>query len=370
MLLENPCPVGTETPDGAHVAPFPKIKRNMSDEEYYAWKKAETQAENARVVAEAEPIVAAVEKRLQQENILVRVLVETGVKEEVLRGLLERRVPRDLAREVYRPSARNDALAALAAWLSEDKKRRNAAPGHADTPTLKAIYRILAEGMEFGLMSVIIGAFGIGKSRAGELVVDEFPRSRHQPGAVLVELRTEDTTVARCIESLCRRLRHDTHGRGSYADLCRLLRPGDLLILDEAQRLGNCDKGAMVEVVRDLHKDTGAGIALIGNPIMKRGRDGIIGNDLYGAFLSRAEVHDFTKGNSREDVEAWMLWKGLSGRRLADKLVALATKLSNGQFGGLRELEKVYSQAARRHPGEAVTTDLVLEALELRGARA
>lgn len=80
-------------------------------------------------------------------------------------------------------------------------------------------------------------------------------------------------------------------------------------------------------------------------------------------------MHDFTKGNSRADVEAWMLWKGLSGKVLADKLAALALKPSRGQFGGLRELEKLFALVARRNPGETVTAELLSDALKLNGVR-
>ena len=84
--------------------------------------------------------------------------------------------------------------------------------------------------------------------------------------------------------------------------------------------------------------------------------------------LAVNELH-FTKGNSRADVEAWMLWKGLSGKALADKLAALALRPSRGQFGGLRELEKLFAQVVRRNPGEAVTGGTMLEALKVLGGQ-
>lgn len=364
MLLENPCQMGKSE---SKADPLSLVLNR--DEQYYDDCKKAKEVENARVLAEAEPIVSAVERRLHQEHLFTRVLIETGIKEEVLRALLDRRLPQQGYALPFTEESRRAALAALAVWLSEDKKRRSVAPDHAPTPTLKAIYSILVETMDCGLLNVIVGNYGIGKSRAAEVLVEERPRSRHTPGAVLIELRREDNTVSKCIGTMLKRLRHDSHGEGGYDELCRLLRHGDLLIVDEAQRLATCGGGAMVEVIRDLWKDTGAGIAIIGNPVMKKGGDGIVGNDLYGAFLSRAELHDFTKGNTRADVEAWMLWKGLSGKPLAEKLVALATRSARGEFGGLRELEKIVALAERRYPGEPITADLVLEALKLRSAR-
>lgn len=376
MLLEMLSPSGENTNADAVHAPFPHVLRRMTDQEYYDQKVAQRDAWNSQSLAEAEPIVSAVEKRCHQEHLFMRILVETGLHEEALRSLLQRTPPPEQPKCVNAGQFRSvdawrEALGTLANWLKEDTRQRRSAPGHAPTPTLRAIYSVLVEAMDHALLPVIIGSYGIGKSYAAEVLVEERPRTPSQPGAVLVELRSEDNTVAKCIETVLRRLRHDLHGEGGYAALCRVLRPGDLLILDEAQRLADCSGGRMVEVVRDLWKDTGAGIALIGNPVMKRGKggDGIIDNDLYGAFLNRAEVHDFTKGNSRADVEAWMLWKGLSGKVLADKLAALALKPSRGQFGGLRELEKLFALVARRNPGETVTAELLSDALKLNGVR-
>ena len=131
-------------------------------------------------------------------------------------------------------AAWNEALGTLANWLKEDARQRKSAPGHAPTPTLRAIYSVLVEAMDHALLPVIIGSYGIGKSYAAEVLVEERPRTPSQPGAVLVELRSEDNTVPKCIETVLRRLRHDSRGEGGYAALCRVLRPGDLLILDEA----------------------------------------------------------------------------------------------------------------------------------------
>ena len=377
MVLEMQPLAGENTNADALNTPFPNVRRRLTDQEYYTGRRAEREAWNAERLAEAEPIVSAVERRCHQEHLFNRILIETKLQEVELRALLDRVPPPQQATalnagQFCSVDAWRAALGVLVEWLKEDSRQRKAAPGHASTPTLRAIYSVLLEAMDHALLPVIIGSYGIGKSYAAEVLVDERPRSPGNPGAVLVELRSEDNTVSKCIETILRRLRHDSHGEGGYAGLCRVLRRGDLLILDEAQRLAKCGDGRMVEVIRDLWKDTGAGIALIGNPVMKRGKggDGIVDNELYGAFLNRAEVHDFTKGNSRADVEAWMLWKGLSGKSLADKLAALALKPSRGQFGGLRELEKLFSQVARRNSGQPVTAEMIMSALKIGGGNA
>lgn len=362
MLIEKPYPMGTLAGDAPAREAFPTIQRFMSDEAYHEQERAAREAEKTQLVEEAEPLVCAIEKRLHQEHLLPRVLVETGIHEEVLRGLLDRRAPNPHYHQRYSINARQEALQRLAAWLADDKRSRKATPGHAPTPTLRAIFSIIVEAMEASLLEVVVGGYGIGKSKAAEAVVEQFPRSVSQPGAVVIELRSEDNTVAKCLGTLVKRLRHDSRPAGGYAELCRLLRPGDVLILDEANYLSDCGRGGMVNVIRDLWKDTGAGVVLLGNPIMKERRSGgIVGNDLYGAFLSRAMVHDFTRGNTREDVETWMVWKGLAGKELAEMFVKLATARSAGEYGGIRRLEMLLAMVSRRFPGQEITSELVLE---------
>ena len=375
MLIEMLAPEGEKTNADALNTSFPNERGRLIEQQYYSRTRVEREAWNAERIAEAEPVVSAVERRCHQEHLFNRILVETNLQEAELRSLLERIPPPQEHAQLLQAGqfrsvkAWREALGALAEWLTEDARQRKAAAGHAPTPTLKAIYSVLVEAMDHALLPVIIGSYGIGKSFAAKLLVAERPRSPSKPGAVRVKLRSADDTVSKCIEAILQHLRHGSRGEGGYAGLCRVLRRGDLLILDEAQHLAKCSDGRMVEVVRDLWDETGAGIALIGNPVMKRGKggDGIVENELYGAFLNRAEVHDFTKGNSRADVEAWMLWNGLSGKALADKLAALALKPSRGQFGGLRELQKLVDKVARRNPGEAVTAELLSEALKLHG---
>lgn len=371
MLLEMLPIEGLESNVGAESAPFPAVRRHITDQEYYDRKHAARNAWNSERLAEAEPIVAAVERRCHQEHLFTRILVETGMHEEALRSLLDRTPPPEQpkcmnAGQIRSVEAWREALGKLVEWLKADAQQRKAAPGHAPTPTLKAIYSVLVEAMDHALLPVIIGACGIGKSHAAEVLVGERPRSTHQPGAVLVELREKDKTVSQCIETILKRLRHDLHGEGGYAGLCRVLRRGDLLILDEGHRLAKCGNGAMVEVVRDLWKDTGAGIAVIGNPLLRKRREGILGNDAYGAFLSRAEVHDFSRGNTRADVDAWMVWKGFSGKALADGLSRLALRPSRDNEGGLRELTKLVESAERRNPGKTITSEVLLDEIKIR----
>lgn len=375
MLLENRPEAGTESNAGAQPSAFPAVRRFMSDEDYYAQKRVEQGAERARLLAEAEPVASAIEKRLSQGFPVSRLLVEAGIKEPVLRYILDRRPPspdetmRGGIQGIVQEGEWRAALGALAVWLRDEAERRRVPPGHADTPTFRAVYNVLVEAMDYGLLSVVIGAPGMGKSFAAQVLAGERPLSADEPGAVLVKLNEADRTHHQCIETMLKALRHDTHGEGGYAGLCRALRLGDLLILDEAQRLAECGNGSLVDVIRDLWEDTGAGIALIGNRRHMRGRTKIVGNDRYEAFLSRADVHNLASGNSAADVDAWMQWRGLTGKQLADQLTTLATSATAGERGNLRALAKLYEAAQRRQPGEVVTPATMIEALRLRGVK-
>lgn len=365
MLAENPCPVGINSTSNADPEPAPGFVGRMSEQDYYLTEKAKREAEKTARVAQAEPLVSALERRLQQEDLFIRVLVETGIKERVLRSLLDRVPPRYAVMADYGTSEQEwtEALSALAAWLTAEKQQRKAKDSYAHTPTLRAIYSILTEAMEHSLLSVIVGGYGIGKSKSAETLAGERPRSHERRGAVLIEMRKADTTIAQCISRILKRLRHDSQARGSYQDLCNCLRPGDLLILDESQRLATCGNGAMVEIIRDLWTDTGAGIVLIGNPKIGDGRDRIIKNDTYGAFLSRAEVHQFDQ-STPADVEAWMVWRGMSGLSLAKKLHKIACNPNAGEYGGLRGLEKLLSAATRNAPDTTDPTEMLARYLD------
>ena len=108
------------------------------------------------------------------------------------------------------------------------------------------------------------------------------------------------------------------------------------------------------------------GFLITGSLVRASERGGI----RYGAFLSRAVVHDFMRGNTREDVEAWMVWKGLAGKELARRFVELATSPSAGEYGGIRRLEKVLMAVSRRFPGQEITSELVLDYMrQARGQR-
>jgi DNA transposition AAA+ family ATPase len=366
MLRENAPGVGVEP--GSEF----KAVRFMSDQDYHDHLRAEREAKKARLLDEAEPVASAIERRLSQGFPVERLHREAYIEETALRYILDRRPPSPDAtmrcgvQGILQEGEWRAALGALAQWLKDEAERRRAPPGHADTPTFRAVYNILTDAMARARLSVVIGAPGMGKSFAAQVLAGERPRSAEQPGAVLVPLKEADRTSHQCIESMLKAIRRDTHGQGGYAGLCRVLRPGDLLILDEAQRLAGCGAGSMVDVIRDLWEETGAGIVLIGNRRYMRGRSKIVGNDRYEAFLNRADVHDLAPRNSAADVYAWMEWRGLGGKQLADGLIKLVEGTAVEGRGNLRALADLYKSVQETmQGGEAVTPAALLEGLRL-----
>lgn len=375
MLLQNPSLMGENQPADAAGRPFPHVLRHATDEEYYANARAEREAEDARQLAVAEPVIAAVETRLRQGFPFPRLILETGIRAEVLSQMLERQLPRHFTGH-YNMDSRAEVLNQLVAWLDQDAmERRHAALSCATTPTHRHIYNLAMEAKKYGSLEVLVGGVGIGKSWSAEALVADCPRRHNQPGAVLIELRETDKKIGKCLDTLLAGIRggpHHATGGSAYDLICRELRPGDLVILDEANRLGNCDNGAMVDVIRDLWKDTGAAFFLMGNPILK-GKRGVLDNELYDAFASRARIHEVPY-NTPADVDTWMVWKGLSGKRLGARFRELAAIRVDAKGntqpprpGGLRKLAHIVEDVQRRHPGAELTEDLILGYLDKRG---
>lgn len=374
MLLENPLAMGQDGATEAKAKPFPKVLRHASEQEYYDQQKAEYEAEKARQLAEVEPIVAAVETRLAQGYPFARLVLMSEVDPQVLSQMLDRRLPAHMTGR-YTAKNRQEAALKLSAWLADDARERQDRPGHAPTPFHNALYNFGVETMQHGLLSVRVSGVGNGKSMTGGTIVADFPRRRNQTGAVMVKIQEADRTVAKCLTTILTGLRGGPRhavGDAAYDLICKELRPGDLVIIDEANRFGKVENGAMVDVIRDLWESTGAGFLLLGNPILK-GRHGVLDNDLYDAFASRASIQEVPY-LSPADVEAWMFWMGLKGKEITKKFTDLAARWVDASGkehlprpGGLRKLDNIVKDVKRRNPGVEITGDLILRDLKNRG---
>src|SRR5574338_188015 len=153
MLLENPLAMGHDGATESGPQTFPKVLRHASEQEYYARRKAENEAERARQLAEVEPVIAAVETRLAQGYPFARLSLMSEVDPEVLSQMLARSLPSHFTGR-YTMQTRADAAQKLAAWLEEDASERQAVAGRAPTPFHNALYNFGVETMQHSLLSV------------------------------------------------------------------------------------------------------------------------------------------------------------------------------------------------------------------------
>ena len=361
MIAENPC----NTMESAGLERENDHSEKLLPFEFFAAEKARQEAEDANFLEGAEPVLSAVDKLLSSEDLFNRIVIETDVRADVLRHLIDRRPPRrhDAAR--FDAGSLQNALQRLTNWVTAYLKERTFCD-YAETPTLTVLHELFREAMDYGDLKVLIGTYGIGKTEAAKRFVDAFPRGgvrsvRGRPenrGALRVDI-ADGMSKSEFLGLLSRRLVPDLHGTPRFEVIREELRPGDLLILDEAQRLSKVPSA--LEIIRDLWEATGAGVVLMGNPhIKKKGPDGIIGNDMYGAFQNRAEIHSLQL--TRADVDAWMVWKGWSGKELADRLAAIALRPD----GGLRRLVEHANRAKRRIDGELDSREMLAFLKNLR----
>ncbi|MDY0011310.1 MAG: hypothetical protein RBS40_00280 [Rhodocyclaceae bacterium] len=374
MLLENPLDMGQDGATEATAQPFQKVLRHASEQEYYAQRKAAREAEEERQLAEVEPVIAAVETRLAQGYPFGRLILMSEVDQEVLSQMLSRILPSNFTGR-YTMQTRAEAAQKLSAWLEGDARDRRAKPGHAPTPFHNSLYNFGVETLQHSLLSVFVSGVGNGKSKAGETIVADYPRRHNHCGAVMIKIQEADRTVAKCLTTILAGLRGSPRhavGDAAYDLICKELRPGDLVIIDEANRFGKVENGAMVDVIRDLWEASGAGFLLLGNPILK-GRHGVLENDLYDAFASRTRIQEIPY-LSPADVEAWMLWMGLTGKQLTKKFTELAARWVDASGkehlprpGGLRKLTNIVEDVKRRNPGADLTGELVLSYITSRG---
>lgn len=287
----------------------------------------------------------------------VRLQLETGLVERNLRSLID-----------YMPLPGRHAgddekagLEVLAQWLEATPDTHELPSRHAETPSFKAITRILGLAHQNHTLIGITGAVGIGKSLAAARYAAAHPRTRKQAGALRIQFNGTDNKPAAALSALLDGL-HDGSSAGAYrnGNLYRavgaLLRPGDFLILDECQRLESA-----LDLMASLYDDFGIGMALIGNPDFSRA---VWGKDrTFDALGSRILRYDFPH-TTADDVESWLAWRGcLDGLAIKERaaLVKAAVNIGTrpGRAGGLRTLTQIFDQAANAYDGQAPSGPLL-----------
>ncbi len=283
----------------------------------------------------AEGIVESVGGHLSGGVRITRLSVETGIPTERLKLLLEEKNIRPLAMQEWfaGPEAQR-ALLALEAWLrEEDEAAAQVGSGHANTEMMRQVYGILDVAHRSRSLVAITGPYGVGKTYAAQAYARDNPRRPNEPGAVWFEFPPGTKGDAGVLDAILYALDPYNHPSGTViAKLDRvltLLKRGDFLIADECGI--PAEKGTGLRFFGYIHERAHIPVAMIGNPSFHAAVWGKR-ND-YDALASRTR-HTSLEGSSAGDVEAFMDWRKLSGRRLNDTILAVVRQ--PGRDGGLR----------------------------------
>jgi DNA transposition AAA+ family ATPase len=262
---------------------------------------------------------------------------------------------------VYAGPESKRVFAALDAWLSENATPIGDDAGYAVTPTFQHLQNLLSHAHQGRTLLAITGTWGVGKTQAGMFYAATHARSYREPGAVRIQFNPTDNKPAAALARIRDALA--TTG-GAYRNGALMnsigdaLKPGDFLILDECQRLGDA-----LDIVCSLHDDYGIGIAMIGNPDLSGKLWGK--RPAFGALASRTNRFDIPHATAN-DVDAWLAWHGLptglTGTQRAGLIKAcieIATRPT--QNGGLRALAHVFDTAERMYADQVLTGEFLAQ---------
>lgn len=285
-----------------------------------------------------------------------RLQIITGLDAHQLKALLEGGFVSN-----WNTGETEQALADLATWLKEAERPAEDDAAYAVTPTFQLLQTLFADAHRDRLLLAITGSWGIGKTQAAQYYAATHPRTHNRPGAVRIQFNSTDCKPVAALEKIRDALNANpgSHRRGNVMNaLGAALRPGDFLILEECQRLGEA-----LDVICSLYDDFGIGIAMIGNPDLSAAIWGK--RATFGALASRSCRYNFA-ATTPEDVDAWLAWHGLPDglnaserARLAKAAAAIATR--PGQNGGLRALADVTRMAQTFYPSQPLTGDLLTQ---------
>lgn len=307
--------------------------------------------------AQRDEVLSKVRARLAAGTIsLTRLRVITGLDAPDLKDILDDGI---ISLGWNSSQKTQGAVENLSSWLNDDEHATEDDAAYAMTPTFQILQTLLATAHENRELIAITGSWGIGKSQAAKYYAATHPRTFNRPGAVRIQFDRTDCRAVAALEKIRDGLgiNPPSHRKSKPMNaIGAALRPGDFLILEECQRLGEA-----LDVICSLHDDFGIGIAMIGNPDLSAAVWGK--NTTFGALASRANRFDFS-GTTPEDVDAWLAWhglpEGLNGQeraKLARCAAAIATR--PGQNGGLRALADVVRMAETLYGNQPLTGALL-----------
>lgn len=235
-------------------------------------------------------------------------------------------------------------------------------PAVCQTPTLKGIFDTLKAAQQFGLLGVILGAPGTGKTTA----IETYAKAHRH--VHLVRMTKASSEMKAALGRICSALVWHGGGNQSASDLydtiCHQLEDNysrKLLILDEAQHL---EDGAL-ETIRDLFDETGAGVVLVGHAddFAERWRDGAKGKR-FAQLRGRIGVDLRLARPTDSDLAALCSHYELDGPE-ARKLLTETAR----QPGGLHNVGNLLRVARELAGGGTLTVSYLKDAASITGGR-
>ncbi len=231
----------------------------------------------------------------------------------------------------------------VACWLSACAERRGsiasmpAPPAWVETPTAKKISATFSYAQMAGVMGIVYGGAGVGKTVTSKHYAKSYPNVWH------VELMADAGGKLECAREICEvmgltatgnasQLRRDivSHAKGSLG----------LLIIDEAQFL----KPLSLEMMRGIWRQAGIGVVLVGNEVvyaqLTGGQRAASFAQLFSRISKKQRLNKPLKGDVFKLADAW----NVQGKKERDLLWNIANK--NGALRSLTEVLRLASMYA------------------------
>jgi DNA transposition AAA+ family ATPase len=296
----------------------------------------------------------------------------TGISESTLHALLddsdraslgtESRVDLFYSGKYPRPpgpldSASHD-LYRLNAWMdaATDERRKMAAREYTEIETGLYITGLAMEALKKKRLFHLTGGYGIGKTATLERFAAKHAMTHEIPGAAYLALTAEDRTTPQVYRRVGEAIRisekFQTRGRSLGQRVRNTLRPGDLVIVDEANYA--FERGTWA-TLRDIFDSSQASLMMVSNTTA----NGFVkqNQDELGAFLSRARMRHIDK-NEASDGERYARALGYTCPRIIAEAARIVTV--RGPNGGMRTLAKAFEDAEQMAVRKGVAVDLAI----------
>lgn len=285
-------------------------------------------------------ILQQVESHLASGFTQTKIAWLSGVDEAALSRLIKGHPVRQYGN--HQDEETTEAIQTLAAWLESEQKGGADDASYAITPTFTHLQNLYTQARQGGFFLAITGAWGIGKSEAARFYCASHPRTHSQPGAVRIQFDEADAKPSAALAKIALHLNAPSHAYRNgnlMGGVTSALRPGDQLILEECQLLGEA-----LNVVASIHDAVDISIVMQGNPDLS----GMVWgkSTKFARLASRANRYDFA-ATTAEDVDAWLAWRGAGNgmtpgerKKLTEAACTVACRPT--QNGGLRALADVF----------------------------